>query len=269
MKSFKYFPDVWGALAFLFFIFSLEMAVAIVFYDFGVMFELGDPRGSVVSVVAHGIFFSFFIYFSGLTYKQLFHPTSNSISGVLFVTLVPVSIVVVASLGWLGDLEMFIASLFSPDLESEQMLFEFMNHGVVTILAACLVAPMLEEMLFRGVILRGFLRHYSPLNAILASSVLFGVMHLNIYQIPGAFIFGCFVGWLFYLTRSLWPCIFAHALANAMAYIYFFNNKETYFEADQHVYNSLMANLLTLVLSLMCCYLMYKIFSKTQSKNNQ
>ena len=47
------------------------------------------------------------------------------------------------------------------------------------IIAVVVVAPVIEELLFRGLILRGFLSHYSTRKAILASAIIFGLFHLN------------------------------------------------------------------------------------------
>jgi membrane protease YdiL (CAAX protease family) len=74
----------------------------------------------------------------------------------------------------------------------------------------CLMAPVLEEMLFRGIILRSFLKRYPPGVAIVHSAAVFGLAHLNVYQFFGAMLLGGFTGWLYERTRSLWPGIALH-----------------------------------------------------------
>ena len=81
------------------------------------------------------------------------------------------------------------------------------------------VAPLTEEFLFRGIILRGFLNHYSKRKAVVASALLFGAFHLNPWQFFGATIMGVLFAWLFVRTRSLIPCLFGHALINAVPII--------------------------------------------------
>jgi len=81
-------------------------------------------------------------------------------------------------------------------------------------LLAIVGAPLWEEVVFRGIILGGFLKHYPKWFAILASAILFGASHGNLGQFVGAGVFGLFVGWLFAETGSLWPCLFAHAFGN-------------------------------------------------------
>jgi CAAX amino terminal protease family. len=76
-------------------------------------------------------------------------------------------------------------------------------------------------MLFRGVILRGFLRRYSRTFAILWSAALFGIAHLNLYQFMTAFAIGVVGGWLYERCRSLWPCILLHATYNSFVTAYY------------------------------------------------
>ena len=82
-------------------------------------------------------------------------------------------------------------------------------------IAILAVAPLAEELLFRGVILTGFLRRYGMVRAVVFSAILFAVIHLNPCQIGAAFFGGLFLGWLYLRTGSLWPCIAMHAIYNS------------------------------------------------------
>lgn len=77
-----------------------------------------------------------------------------------------------------------------------------------------LVAPITEELLFRGLILRGFLKRYSKGKAVLLSALLFALFHVNPWQMIGAFVIGSILGWWFVRTGSLLPCIIGHAAYN-------------------------------------------------------
>ena len=81
------------------------------------------------------------------------------------------------------------------------------------------IAPLTEELLVRGLILRGFLSHYTARKAILASAVFFGLIHLNPWQFIGATTWGILFAWWFIQTRSILPCLFGHALVNALPLI--------------------------------------------------
>ncbi len=90
------------------------------------------------------------------------------------------------------------------------------SHILFSIFVGMIVAPITEECLFRGVILRGYLAHYSAGRAILISALLFGAFHLNPWQFPGATAVGAIFGWWYVRSRSLLPCLLGHALYNGI-----------------------------------------------------
>jgi len=107
------------------------------------------------------------------------------------------------------------------DLQLEKMLQGFfsLETGVIkSFLLVVLLAPVLEEVIFRGLLLRGFLVHYSRQMAILVSSFLFGVFHLNLWQFPGTFLWGIIAGWWFIQTDSLFICVFGHFVLNGTGF---------------------------------------------------
>ncbi|MBI5683770.1 MAG: CPBP family intramembrane metalloprotease [Verrucomicrobia bacterium] len=81
--------------------------------------------------------------------------------------------------------------------------------------ALAIVAPVTEELFFRGLVMHGFLSRYSVRNSVLISSVLFGLIHLNPWQLISGVALGLLLGWWFVRTRSLLPCLAGHALANS------------------------------------------------------
>jgi uncharacterized protein len=82
------------------------------------------------------------------------------------------------------------------------------------LLLAAVVAPIVEEIIFRGIILRGFRAHYGKVRAILYSSLLFGIVHLNPWQFLPAFVLGLFLGALYLRTGTVAVTIAAHAVYN-------------------------------------------------------
>ncbi len=81
-------------------------------------------------------------------------------------------------------------------------------------IGALILAPFLEELIFRGIILRGLLSRYSPLTSIVITSILFGLIHPEPTQIVGAISFGLFLSWVFYFTNNIGVCILLHFTAN-------------------------------------------------------
>lgn len=97
---------------------------------------------------------------------------------------------------------------------------------VLAVVAVC-IAPAIEELLFRGVLLSGFARRI-PVNwAIVACAIAFGCAHLPDfkfawYGVPTLILLGLVFGWLRVRTRSLWPAIVAHATNNLVATVAWF-----------------------------------------------
>ena len=104
----------------------------------------------------------------------------------------------------------------------DQLEQDFVNlaHNPIGILTLCIIAPIAEEYLFRGLMMRKMLKwNISPWYAIIASSILFGLIHLNPAQIPGAIILGIVMAWMCYRTKSLIPGIIIHIINNTLCLI--------------------------------------------------
>lgn len=96
--------------------------------------------------------------------------------------------------------------------------FSGMSRNVFGIVSIVVVAPLTEELLFRGAILGHLLRTMKkPGHAILVSALIFGLIHVNPAQVPFAFCLGLVFGWLYWRTGSLIPGILGHFLNNATA----------------------------------------------------
>jgi uncharacterized protein len=96
-------------------------------------------------------------------------------------------------------------------------LHDLAAHPIVGPLALVVMAPVTEELLCRGLILRGLLAKISSWRAILLSSLLFALIHLSPWQFPIAFVSGLVFGWVYFRTGSLSLCMAGHALINALS----------------------------------------------------
>lgn len=92
-------------------------------------------------------------------------------------------------------------------------------------LAISIVAPITEEALFRGLILRGLARSRGPYLALFVSSALFGLGHLDAgadlnwptFIVTGAA--GLYLGWITLVSGSITPAILIHAAHNSVALV--------------------------------------------------
>jgi uncharacterized protein len=133
-----------------------------------------------------------------------------------FAPVAPAAFVVVAvgTVALAVLLEAVTSLIPSPVWLTEMMKTMFTKN---MIFSAVLLAPVLEEVLFRGIMLDGFLKRYSPTKAIMWSALFFGLIHLIPAQAIGAAVLGVALGWLYYRTRSLWLCMAVHFVNNAVA----------------------------------------------------
>ena len=101
-------------------------------------------------------------------------------------------------------------------------LFENLALGsaVSVFIAVAVIAPLFEEVLFRGYIFDQFERRFASIGmTIVASGVLFGLYHLNIFQGVFASILGIVLGLSYYWTRSIWIPIIIHFANNFLSYL--------------------------------------------------
>ena len=105
-----------------------------------------------------------------------------------------------------------------PDMMQDT--FRAMSRNVFGIISIAIMAPLVEELLFRGAI-QGHLQRkgMKPLYAILIASAVFGIVHMNPIQIPFAFAIGMIFGWLYYRTGSVVPGMIGHFINNSIATI--------------------------------------------------
>ena len=83
-----------------------------------------------------------------------------------------------------------------------------------------LLAPLSEELVFRGAVLRSLLKWKSnPWIGIVISAFLFALIHMNPVQMPHAFLIGLLLGWMYYRTDSIVPGIVYHWVNNTVAYV--------------------------------------------------
>jgi len=130
-------------------------------------------------------------------------------------------------LPWVILLTPTIALLMEPLIEAlpyaaefnEMMLQAIGDNTTLAFLTVAVAAPLLEEVLFRGIVLDGFLKNYNPTKAIVWSAVIFGLVHLNPYQFIPAFLIGLIMGWIYWKTGSLWLCILIHFINNSAGFV--------------------------------------------------
>lgn len=88
---------------------------------------------------------------------------------------------------------------------------------VVLFLAAAVMAPLVEELLFRGYLQTSLKHHMGGTWAILVSALIFSLVHMQPLAIPGLFALGAAFGYIYDRTGSLKTNILLHLANNALA----------------------------------------------------
>jgi uncharacterized protein len=88
-----------------------------------------------------------------------------------------------------------------------------------TLVVASIVAPVCEEVFFRGLVFAGFQQKMPLPLAIILSAFLFGIAHLDPASFPILFVIGLALAFLRWRTNSLWPCILLHLVNNSFGAI--------------------------------------------------
>lgn len=133
--------------------------------------------------------------------------------------LIPVFIL--STLALVVGLERF-ADLIPMPASAQKFFEKLFTKDVFSIITMVIAAPVLEEILCRGIVLRGLLKRYSPNQAIVISALFFAVLHMNPWQAMPAFIGGLFLGWVYYRTKSVFPGMIIHATINGTGAIFLF-----------------------------------------------
>ena len=106
-----------------------------------------------------------------------------------------------------------------PDELIEGMEAMIANANLLILfIQVVIIAPIFEEIFYRGIVFNGMLKRYSPKKAIIVSSIIFGLVHLNLPQGLNAFLIGIIIATVYYYTKSLYIAMFMHAANNFLVF---------------------------------------------------
>ncbi|WP_240985475.1 CPBP family intramembrane glutamic endopeptidase [Acididesulfobacillus acetoxydans] len=88
---------------------------------------------------------------------------------------------------------------------------------LLNVLLAAVLAPMIEETLFRGIIFSSLKSYFGPGTAAVLSAALFSGLHLQLVGFIPRFVLGLMLAYLYSKNRSLYPSMVFHSLNNLVA----------------------------------------------------
>lgn len=90
---------------------------------------------------------------------------------------------------------------------------------LVIFLVGAVLAPIAEELFFRGVVFLGYLRAHGPVVAYVMSAVVFACLHVNLPALLPILVLALALSWLFRATGSIVPAIVAHGVNNGVGFL--------------------------------------------------
>jgi membrane protease YdiL (CAAX protease family) len=101
------------------------------------------------------------------------------------------------------------------------VLNEMLGKGALgtalVFLTAVVIGPVVEELVFRGVIASAIESRFGLAAAVVSSAMLFAFYHVTPWLYMQMFVLGCALAWLALTRRTLWPAVMLHALYNAVS----------------------------------------------------
>lgn len=139
-----------------------------------------------------------------------------------------------------------------------QLMSQLTDDPVIMIIMTVIMAPIFEEIIFRGIIQKGLInKGTEPWKAILYASIIFGVVHGNPWQFISAVMLGCVLGLVYYKTKSLLLPMLLHAFNNlTLSLLVLYSKNESFAEAFK------VSEWLILVVGLVLFSVFYYLFMK-------
>jgi hypothetical protein len=214
----KYYPTILGAahlvILYLFIQTVVDFPLAIWDYYHGTEY-LYNPVKKIVLSLGSILFILFFAYRKAKTKLSELFP-SRWFNLLIFI---PMATFLAAAHIFLGEINQRVDQLIPPppgfwELFNKVFENDFGIYGAF--MKVVIIAPVIEELIFRGVIMHGFMRNYPKVVAIFVSALFFALFHLNPWQFPATFLLGLLLGWVMVVTRNIFACIIGHSINNLL-----------------------------------------------------
>lgn len=203
-------PTFWQATALMIAVYLVQVPIGMGMDVFG--YAAVDP---LVLTVANAFSFGLVLWigsaWTGASFLDVFPLKRFSVAIVPGMILFLLGVAIICS-----EVDNLLRSVVPMPKIIHDVMAGITQKGWASLLVLVVCAPLTEEFMFRGLIFRGFRKNYGVSKALVLSSFLFSIFHLNPYQFFGAFVAGLFLGWLLIRTGSLWVPILAHAIFNGL-----------------------------------------------------
>jgi membrane protease YdiL (CAAX protease family) len=213
------------------------------------------------------IFLSYSLTFGAVFFVARFFWQSNKIdskqvSWKVYVLVLPIII----SLSVLTE---GLVGLIPMPQKIQEFFASMVQLNIYGYLTIGIAAPILEELIFRGIVLKAFLKKYEPVKAIMWSAIIFGVAHMNPWQFVPAWLIGIFIGWIYWKTQSIWPGIIIHFINNTFSFALGYWARDiniSFYDLSGGILNYFMLLLVCVLVSVGLILALSKYFHKQQAE---
>ncbi len=215
------FPTVWQALLLLVLLVVLQLGATVVVGLYQALQSIPiDELTTLLAIVSVSTFGAVIIV--GVAWSRAPIREVLYLRGFSPILAVPMLVMMLGLIVVVSEIDNVLQRFLPiPDWFLEMLAELGLGEGfaVGTFIVLVIVAPLTEEPLFRGILLRGFTRNYGTWIGVLGTAFLFGAIHLNPWQFVGAFFLGIVFGWWTLKTGSILPALLGHALNNGMVIV--------------------------------------------------
>lgn len=216
----QYYPDIFAAI-FLIALYTFTQVVVefpIALYDYNNDTDISHNQSIQLPLfLITTLFILWFGYKrSGFQAKSIFPITKFPLTSVIpmLISLVSIQYLITFPVQWV------LSTLPPPDwfMDLLKPIFENADNSYSGLIKVAIVAPIVEEFIFRGMLMKGFVLNYGKIRAVLFSAILFSLFHMNPWQLPATLVLGIIAGIVRVQSGSLLYAIIVHAIHNSFVY---------------------------------------------------
>ncbi|MBO7529975.1 MAG: CPBP family intramembrane metalloprotease [Bacteroidales bacterium] len=154
--------------------------------------------------------------------------------------------------------------------QSEEIIKTFISQGSLcsSLLIIAALAAVSEELLFRSVIQKALIKLFKNAHvAIVVTAFVFSAVHMDFFGFFPRMILGIMLGYMFYLSGSIFPSILMHFVNNATIVLIYYFSTRGFIDIDVEKFGS-TDNVLVIILSLIATVAIFIICNRLKSKND-
>ena len=164
--------------------------------------------------------------------------------------------------------------LRSLQAKSEEVIKLFIGQGSLfsSLMIVALLAAVSEELMFRSVIQKGLIKLFKNAHiAIIVTALVFSAFHGDFYGFIPRFILGLMLGYMFWMSGSIFPSMLMHFVNNATIVILYYLNTRGFINIDAEKLGStsnVLIILLSLIVTMAIFITCYRLKNKTEQLTN-